>query len=99
MLDINIIKARNEPNVTVACAKLDADEKKLHRIEGMSTRGTVVVSRPGLFKLIQRSDKPVAREFDRWVRHEVLPQIMDNGGYVQPDADVQAVAEAAGSRD
>jgi prophage antirepressor-like protein len=45
------------------------------------------ISRPGLFKLIQRSNKPEARELDRWVRHEVLPQIMDNGGYVMPDAD------------
>lgn len=53
-----------------------------------------IISRPGLFKLIQRSNKPEARQFDRWVRHEVLPQIMDHGGYVMPDADPGAVAEA-----
>nr|WP_086492795.1 BRO family protein [Novosphingobium panipatense] len=41
--------------------------------------------RLGLFKLVQRSNKPEAGEFDRWVRHEVLPQIMDNGGYFMPE--------------
>lgn len=39
-----------------------------------------MVSRPGLFKLIQRSNKPEAKTFDRWVRHEVLPQIMGRPG-------------------
>lgn len=55
----------------------------------------VTISRPGLLKLIARSSKPEAKAFDRWVRHEVLPQIMDNGGYVARDADVAAVVEAA----
>ncbi len=46
-----------------------------------------LVARPGLFALIARSNKPEAKEFDRWVRHEVLPQVMDNGGYVTRAAD------------
>jgi prophage antirepressor-like protein len=41
-----------------------------------------LVSRPGLFALIQRSDKPQARKFQRWVNHDVLPSIMDHGGYL-----------------
>lgn len=57
-----------------------------------------IISRPGLFKLIQRSNKPEAKQFDRWVRHEVLPQIMDNGGYVMKDADIEEVAEAIYTR-
>lgn len=61
--------------------------------DGKSWQFTII-SRPGLFKLIQRSNKPEAKQFDRWVRHEVLPQIMDNGGYVMKDADPVAVAEA-----
>lgn len=36
-----------------------------------------LISRPGLFKLIQRSSKPEVRAFDRRVRHEVLPQDSD----------------------
>jgi prophage antirepressor-like protein len=86
--------------------RLEADERKLLRkgtnnnsfgvsqLLGTASMATVV-SRPGLFKLIQRSNKPEAKAFDRWVRHEVLPQVMDNGGYMTRDADAVAVAEAA----
>lgn len=79
-----------------AYRRLDSDERSNIRRTDVGLppgRDLVVVSRPGLFRLIQRSDKPEAREFDRWVRHEVLPQLMDNGGYVMPDADMAAVAE------
>jgi len=78
-------------------AKLDADERLLATRAGHPQlfRGSfagkmTLVSRPGLLKMIARSNKPEARKFDRWVRHEVLPQIMDNGGYVAPDAYDQA---------
>jgi prophage antirepressor-like protein len=33
----------------------------------------VIISEPGLYKLLMTSRKPVARRFDRF-RHEVLPQ-------------------------
>lgn len=41
-----------------------------------------LISEPGLYKLIQRSNKPEAKLFDRWVRHEVLPSIRKTGGYL-----------------
>jgi len=41
-----------------------------------------VVSEPGLYRLISRSEKPEAKMFDRWVRHEVLPSIRQTGGYL-----------------
>lgn len=70
-------------NVTMATQGLDEDEKDFNFIDTPGGRQRAkVVSRPGLFKLIQRSNKPEAKAFDRWVRHEVLPQIMDNGGYM-----------------
>ncbi|MES1984744.1 MAG: Bro-N domain-containing protein [Pseudomonadota bacterium] len=56
-------------NPTMALRVLDADERSLNSIEG---RPTNYVSRPGLFKLIQRSRRPEAHEFDRWVWHDVL---------------------------
>lgn len=43
-----------------------------------------VVNEPGLYRVIMRSDKPVARSFQRWVFHEVLPQIRKTGAYA-PD--------------
>jgi prophage antirepressor-like protein len=39
-----------------------------------------LISEPGLYKLIQRSNKPEAKLFDRWVRHDVLPSIRKTGG-------------------
>ena len=41
-----------------------------------------LISEPGLYKLIQSSSRPEAKEFDRWVRHEVLPSIRKTGGYI-----------------
>lgn len=41
-----------------------------------------LISEPGLYKLIAKSDKPQAKAFDRWVRHEVLPAIRKAGGYL-----------------
>lgn len=50
-------------------------------------RAPLIISEPGLYKLIMRSRKPEAKEFQRWVTHEVLPQIRRTGGYI-PTTDV-----------
>ena len=50
-------------------------------------RAPLIISEPGLYKLIMRSRKPEAKEFQRWVTHEVLPQIRKTGGYI-PTTDV-----------
>lgn len=66
-------------------SRLDADEKGTHTV---STPGgpqdMLIVSEPGLYKLIATSRKPVAKRFDRWVRHEVLPSIRKTGSYGVP---------------
>ena len=40
------------------------------------------VSESGLYKVIMRSDKPEAREFQDWVTQSVLPAIRKDGGYI-----------------
>lgn len=70
-------------------ATLDTDERQTVSrrsrsifsplFEGGKAQSMILISRPGLLKLIQRSSKPEAKAFDRYVRHEVLPQIMDSG--------------------
>lgn len=50
-------------------------------------RVPLIISEPGLYKLVMRSRKPEAKEFQRWVTHEVLPQIRKTGGYI-PTTDV-----------
>lgn len=56
-----------------------------------------VISEPGLYKLVMRSRKPEAHEFQRWVTHEVLPQIRKTGGYIpttDADDDMTILAKA-----
>lgn len=56
-----------------------------------------IISEPGLYKLVMRSRKPEAHEFQRWVTHEVLPQIRKTGGYIpttDADDDMTILAKA-----
>lgn len=45
-------------------------------------RAPLIVSESGFYRLVLRSRKPVAKEFQRWVTHEVLPSIRKHGGYM-----------------
>ena len=70
-----------------AVQALDDDEKRGWEIATPSNGGysTVnVINEAGLYKLTFRSRKPKAKEFTRWVTHEVLPEIMHTGKYVHP---------------
>ena len=54
-----------------------------------------IISEPGLYRLVMRSRKPEAKEFQRWVTHEVLPQIRRTGGYIPTsDSDEDIMARA-----
>ncbi|MGG7135230.1 phage antirepressor KilAC domain-containing protein [Bifidobacterium catenulatum] len=60
-------------------------------------RAPLIISEPGLYKLTMRSRKPEAKEFQRWVTHEVLPQIRRTGGYIpatDADDDMTILAKA-----
>lgn len=41
----------------------------------------LIISESGLYSLTLKSRKPVAKPFQRWVTHEVLPSIRRTGGY------------------
>lgn len=43
---------------------------------------TYIISEPGLYRLIMKSRKPEARDFQRWITHEVLPTIRKHGAYM-----------------
>jgi len=51
-----------------------------------------VLTEPGLYRLIFRSRKQEAERFQRWVFHDVLPEIRRTGRYA-PDTPPDAVAE------
>jgi anti-repressor protein len=58
---------------------------------------TYIISEPGLYRLVMKSRKPEAKEFQRWVTHEVLPSIRRTGGYIptsESDSDEDIMARA-----
>lgn len=71
-------------NSRKATAELDPDEKNTVTIsDGIpGNPNKTIISEPGLYKLIMRSRKPEAKEFQRWVTHEVLPSIRKHGAYM-----------------
>lgn len=79
---------------------LDEDEITNIRNTDIAQNGgkaPVFISEPGLYKLIMRSRKPEAKEFQRWVTHEVLPQIRRTGDYIpttDADDDMTILAKA-----
>ncbi len=70
-----------------ATRRLDEDEKDTLRLtQGTSGNPNVtIVNEPGLYVLVLGSRKPEAREFRRWITHEVIPAIRQTGGYVGND--------------
>lgn len=79
---------------------LDEDEITNIRTTDIGQNGgkaPVFISEPGLYQLIMRSRKPEAKEFQRWVTHEVLPTIRKTGGYIptsESDSDEDIMAKA-----
>ena len=67
-------------------SRLDNDEVDLTDV--VDSRGqkqnTYIVNESGLYNVIMRSDKPKAKDFKRWITHDVLPSIRKTGGYQLP---------------
>ncbi|MBR0252667.1 MAG: phage antirepressor KilAC domain-containing protein [Synergistaceae bacterium] len=73
-------------NAREAIKSLDDDERNTVRISDgiQKNRGNPnvnLISESGVYALVFRSNKPEAKNFARWVRKEVLPQIMHTGSY------------------
>lgn len=77
----DICKALEIANTTQAVQRLDDDEKSMFNI-GLSGGATNCVNEYGLYNLVMASRKKEAKEFKRWITHEVLPSIRKNGGYI-----------------
>jgi len=78
----DVCRALGLSDVTSSLRVLDEDEKGPLTVQTLGgTQEVNGITEPGLYKLISRSRKPEAKRFDRWVRHEVLPQIRKTGSY------------------
>lgn len=67
--------------------------------DGGQMQSMIIINEPGLYNVILRSDKPEAKDFKRWVTHEVLPSIRRTGSYAmtlaQPMSPAQLLAAQA----
>lgn len=93
---IDICNALELTNPTVAVSRLDDDEKAKFNL-GLSGGATNVVNEYGLYNLILASRKKEAKQFKRWITHEVIPAIRKDGGYMlanRNDSEEEIMARA-----
>lgn len=75
-------------NTAQAVSRLDDDEKMTIKINDSHSgaRGgaqmMTIVNEMGLYSLVLGSRKKEAKDFKRWITHEVIPAIRKTGGYV-----------------
>jgi prophage antirepressor-like protein len=68
--------------VSETLASLEDDEKgNANVVTPGGEQEMLTVTEPGLYRLIFKSRKPVAKRFQRWVFHSVLPAIRKTGSY------------------
>jgi len=86
-----ILGYRDTHNLT---RRLDDDDKGTHSVSTPGgTQSLITISEAGMFDAILRSDIEGARNFKRWLTHDVLPEIRRTGAYsVAPAIDISSPA-------
>lgn len=74
---------------------LDEDEVTTSKvIDSLGREQTAnAISESGMYSLVLVSRKPEAKEFKRWVTHEILPSIRKHGGYLTPEKVEEALTD------
>lgn len=66
-----------------AISRLDSDERESLKVDTLGGKQEMAtVNEYGLYSLVLSSRKPEAKEFKRWITHDVIPQIRKTGQYV-----------------
>lgn len=82
----DVAKALGYGDATHMTRRLDEDEKGLRSVETPGGKQQLsVISEAGLYNAILGSKVPGARDFKRWVTHDVLPALRRDGAYVASD--------------
>jgi len=95
--ELRIVELENEPwfvakdvcnilgltNPSKAVSRLDEDERSNFKLGRQGEAN--IVNEFGLYNLVLSSRKPEAKQFKRWITHEVIPSIRKTGGYVDND--------------
>lgn len=79
---VDVCAALELNNTAMAVAGLDDDERGISNIDTRGgTQSATIISESGLYSLVLRSRKPEAKQFKRWITHDVLPAIRKTGSY------------------
>lgn len=87
-----------------AVSRLEEDERGSVEVDTLGGRQSLsAVNEYGLYSLVLSSRKPEAKEFKRWITHEVIPAIRKTGGYISgakemSDEEIMAKALLIGKR-
>ena len=78
----DVAKVLGHRDASNALRSLDDDERGTHNVSTLGgVQALVIVSEPGVYRLVFTSRKAEAEEFKRWLAHEVLPQIRKTGRF------------------
>lgn len=89
----DVCEALGIENYRNVVSRLDEDEKDVHVMDTPGGKQNMtVVNESGVYNAILRSDKPKAKDFRRWVTHEVLPVIRKHGAYMTQET-IEAIAD------
>lgn len=77
-----------------ATARLDDDEKDAVSIRTLGgEQKMTIVNEPGLYSLVLGSRKQEAKNFKRWITHEVIPSIRKHGAYATDETIDRIIAD------
>lgn len=81
--DVCAVLAFKNPTASV---QLHTDEDERKKVDVGTLNDAWFISEPGLWGMILASKSPTAKQFKRWLKHEVLPKLRAEGGYILPTA-------------
>ena len=94
---VDVCKALGIKNNRQALSRLDEDEKGVFSNDTLRGKQKLAhVNEFGLYNLIFESRKKEAKDFKRWVTHEMLPSIYKNGEYSVNQGDQESYRVALG---
>ncbi|HEY9598348.1 MAG TPA: BRO family protein [Cyanophyceae cyanobacterium] len=83
-------------NIRQNLTEFDDDEKGVCSVYTLGgNQELATVTEPGLYRLIFKSRKPVAKRFKRWVFHDILPSIRKTGSYDIPVSPIKKASETS----
>lgn len=87
----DVCEAIGLTNPTVVAERLDNDERAKFDLGRQGE--TNIINESGLYNVILRSEKEEAKQFKRWITHEVLPSIRKHGVYATDKFTEKAIAD------